>query len=252
MSAYNNLEPAILGLEADVDTSRVESKVASEDINFGVPLFANVGNENGVSLLNNDTAKLVLSTDLIASNSTIVTVNGVATTATVYASDHATTMAAIVTKLNALSGVKALLDTSDNKIIWIKAVDTDIVATAVTTLGSTQPSWTITYTTQMIFVGVAKFIQKYITGSANSSKYYTKDVVSNLVNGEIWVQASKAVNANDEAYIIASGATKGQFTDVSTSNYDCTIRFKSSTTGAGLVKVSLNGYKRPATEIAFA
>lgn len=88
------------------------------------------------------TATLTVSTDLITANSTIVTVNGNSTTATVYATDHDTTMAAIAAKVAALPGVASA--SAATTVITYQMTDqtTAPIGSAVTTAGSTQPTWT--------------------------------------------------------------------------------------------------------------
>src|SRR5512137_2367211 len=90
---------AILGALADSRYKHTDSRIASEAVKAGRFVMKVPGTDNQVRQTQANYNTITTSADLIASNSTIVTVNGVASTAVVYGSSHAATMAAIVVQV---------------------------------------------------------------------------------------------------------------------------------------------------------
>lgn len=85
---------------------------------------------------------LSIDADLIASNSTIVTVNGIATSATGYASGHDATMTAIAAKVAAIAGVRSCVAAARVLTIEMDSQVAAPVLSAVTTGGSSAGTWT--------------------------------------------------------------------------------------------------------------
>ena len=147
MSQYDELDIAILGMRADSNpVSRIESFAAQEAINFGYPVFGYEGDTERCYAYHNDVAKFVYDIDFEASNSTVVTVNGVDTDPVVYASSHDNTMDLLITAITALAGVDANLGdvSGDNRTVYIRTVGLDNTSTSLTTGGSNQAVATIT------------------------------------------------------------------------------------------------------------
>lgn len=249
MGAYGNIDSAICGLQAETNgTVFVESwNAAKEDIPFGTPLFANVGEVENAQTLKLDTAKLVFSTDLVASNVINMKVNTVAMSPVTFLTDHVTTMGLIVTALRAMTGVEAVLDPADtnNRTIWVRTKDkTCSVTDALVTLGAGQATITITTYSSQIFIGIALFTQKAIY-AYNEGNYKQYEQMSVLRIGKAWINTKDAVKANDEAYIYATaGSDFGKFTYTS-GGYNVGARFRSNTTVAGLAIVEINYQARP-------
>jgi len=99
------------------------------------------------------TTALAIDADLVASNSTVVTVNGLATSATVYASSHDATMAAIAVKVAALSGVRSATAAARTITIEMESQVAAPVISAVTSSGSSQGAWTATADNNAIYPG---------------------------------------------------------------------------------------------------
>lgn len=246
MGAYDYMDGAIAGLKNGL-AGRVEGGwvcAESGGIPYGYPVFGHIGNDKSVYTYKNDVAKIVVSADLITANSTIVTVDGVATTATVYATSHAATMAAILAKIDALNGVSAVLDTTDTngRTILIqkktKSFSTGDV-TAVTTLGETQPTWAVTYSSSQVFLGVSLFVQKAPSIGVSANQGYEQyEPVAVMADGEIWVPVSSAVDANQEAYVATSGAGITKF---ASSGLAVNARFKSNAASGALALVKIDG-----------
>lgn len=253
MSAYNDMDVAVAGLLADSGNRRVESWAAAEQIAFGAPLFAYQGgdseSEKKVYNLKSDVAKIVWDADFVTSNTIDLKVNGTSITQVTFATDHDTTITAVRDAITALSGVEAALDPDDsnNRTIYVRTEGTDCAVTEVTVAsGASQASETITAQTSQVFVGIAMFVQKN-TATANQSRYETNETVSSLYEGIIWGNAGAAVNSEDDAYIaLSTGLFSATTTDLSTN-----CKFRSTTTAAGLVKIEVNGQKKPYSKITW-
>jgi len=128
-----------------VDVSISRETAAVSQAGFGTLL---VVGDSGV-FPEVDVVTITVDADLVTGNSTLVTVNGTALSPVVFASDHATTMTAIATAIQALSEVAtATAGGTGTRTITITAAagETVIVNSVVTTLGATQPTWTISRT----------------------------------------------------------------------------------------------------------
>jgi hypothetical protein len=234
MTAYSTLTARLAGLKQGLN-SRVESRPAGQIIQFGRPVMGYSADNKAYPYV--DAGKLVTSADLITGNSTIVTINGVATTATVYGTSHAATMAAIIAKIEAtVSGADAYLDTTDvnGRTIIVRIKGVDVTVSAVTTLGSTQPTWTASQVNDQIFLGVSLRTMKEYNAQ---NQYNVNEAVNVMVEGWISVDAGVAVNENDVAYIITSGANKGLFGASGTAVAD--TQYTSTVGAAGLVDIRL-------------
>lgn len=246
MGAYSTLDPAVAGAKYDDydGMSRVESAEAYETINFGAPVFSYLGEEKKVSNLYYDTAKVVYSRDFETSNAIAFTVNGVSITPVNYSSSHAVTMGLLKTAVDALSGVDAWIDTSDtnSRTLWVRTKYTTMTASSSVTGGSNQATASISYQTDMVYRGIALFIQKYQTTYTNAA-YFQYDSVSVLTNGLIWSNSTSAGDASATSYITTSGTYKGYF--VNTAGLDVGCKYRTTPTGAGLAVVQTNGIYKP-------
>jgi len=256
MGAYNSLDTAIAGLKIGVDMSRVEGVwKAAETILFGAPVFGYAGDSINAYNVKQDIATITLDADLVTSNviTTIITIDGVAqaAVATTFITDHDTTMTAHGDALEAAFDGLAVTytDVSTNRVFTLtyKGVNMSLVASAVTA-GGGQAGVVIAYDNGQVFLGIALFTQ--VAARVDSVGYYVEnDSLNVLTRGQIWVNASAAVNANTAAYVIWDGTSANQktFTGTSTNNYDVNCRFRKTTTVAGLVLVEVNGQKLDAT-----
>ena len=81
--------------------------------------------------------------------------NGNSTTATVFATDHDTSIAAIATKIAALAGVKSAVVTPGARDITIIGNNVAVTASAVTTAGASQGTWTQVQTSNDVLRGIS-------------------------------------------------------------------------------------------------
>lgn len=233
MTAYSTLDARLAGLKQGLD-SRVESRPAGKIIQFGRPVMGYAADKKAYPYV--DAGKIAGSADLSASNSTVVTVNGVALTAVVYGTSHIATMNAIIAMIEAsVSGADAYLDTADtnNRTIIVRIKGVEVVVTAATTGGSAV-TWTASLTNDQIFLGVALRTMKEYNGE---NQYNVNEAVNVMVEGWLSVETGVAVDENNNAYIITSGANKGLFGASGTLVADA--QYVSSVGAAGLVDIRL-------------
>lgn len=96
-------------------------------------------------------ATLTVSTALITGNSTVVTINGTALTAVVFDDSAAATMTALAAMIESSSAVASA--TVSSLVITIYAADptSTLTVSAVTTGGSTEPTWAAASDTNTIY-----------------------------------------------------------------------------------------------------
>lgn len=102
-------------------------------------------------------AKITFSANLITSNKINMKVNGVAMDEVTFATDHATTMAAIVTALAAVSTVKkVVLSAADSKVIYLipTTAENPVISDAAVTAGTSAATITAVTTGSTIYPGM--------------------------------------------------------------------------------------------------
>lgn len=245
---YDDMDIAILGMCADNNpVTRIESFGAQEEINFGYPVFGYQGDNEKCYKYHNDFSTIVYDIVFVDGNSTIVTVNGVATAAVPWNTNHDTTIADIVTAIAALTGVEAILGdfAGANRTIYIRTVGFDCVATSVTTGGGTQPTPTITVQSDQVFLGVSKSSQKDV--DSTDARYLVGQTVNVVSIGKIWsILKDETIAANAVAYLETSGADAGKF---SVDGSDINTKFRSNkttneTTTDIMAQVEVDGQKK--------
>lgn len=232
-TSYSNEQAeAFAGMKADLGVGYVESSIALSELQFGTAVGCPTGELNYVRKPVKNVATLTVSTNFVASNSTVVTINGVSTNAVVYGTSHAATATALLAAIAGLSTVLSASKDSNGLVYTVILKDAVAAATAVTT-GGVEPTWTIAYSGNSVFRGVALHIHNV------GGKYAAKDAVSVLRRGIVWVKVSGAVAKDATAYVDL-GAADGSFTSTSTNNLATGGVFKSTTSGAGIAKVEIN------------
>lgn len=171
----------------------------------GLGLAKIIGQDLQVRLPHQDIVTLGLSTALITANSTVVTLNGVALTPVVYATSNAATLTALAALIAAQPGIASATSDGSANILVYAEQGFNIVATAVTTLGGSQPTWTSTYTNDNVFYGVSVYIQNKMNlygpqGSAGAAPYIPGDAVPVLTRGRIYVTVENTVTSDSPVY----------------------------------------------------
>lgn len=207
-TSYNFLmNIGVAGELYDCGFNNVLTPVNSSQDNIfpGLGVAKVIGQDLQVRLPKQDIAALTQSTALVALNSTVVTLNGIALTPVVYATSNAATMTAIAALIAAQDGIaSATFDGVDT--INIQATQGFAVSvSAVTTLGVSQPTWSVVYSNDNVFYGVAIYIQNKMNlygpqGSAGAAPYINGDAVSTLTRGRIYVTVENNVTSDSPVY----------------------------------------------------
>ena len=248
MGAYGAPDVAIAGMVEGFHND-FESAIAKEDIDFGSPVFGFVGSENKCYGPHLDKATVTLSAYLVASNVYTVTINGTAVAET-FATDHATTMTALIAAINADTTLAALgisaAAGSTNRIIVVSApAGLDLTVTGAVTLGASQATVAVVHGTNGKFLGVAAFVQNGGKDfGAGTACWKNGMSVSILRDGRLYVPAESTVADKDPAYVSGLGGagTLGKFTDVATNNYYIGGFFRSNVS-SGLALLEVRGMK---------
>lgn len=232
MTAYNDMNPGVAGL-IQSRAPKVASGIAQESMTAGLPVFGYTGSGEKVWKLKADVSSILFSADLSASNSTVITVNGDASAAVVYATSHTATMDAIVNAIKALAGVEAVRDSSNARTILIRTKGATITASGAVTGGS---AVTVTPTNGLfgqVFKGVLALEHVVPTTAGGSASFVQYDAVPVVTSADIWVQAAAGVDSNEKAYVdVATGA-------FAASGQDVGVRCKISRNSDGVALVAI-------------
>jgi len=236
MAMYGDMDIARAGMLDGLD-HEVESKVAVSATQFGDPLFVKDGDETFAYLPKTDVATVLLSADLVASNviTSTVTLNGVAFTAVAntYATAHADSMTAHIALIEALTGVTCVAGTTNRAFVVTGESYANVSITTVVTLGASQATASITYTSTQKFGGVANISHRSYIDS--KGEYPAGDQVNVMNEGRIWVRVPSGLTlcANKDAYVISNSdnADYKKFTATATSNISANAKFKNNPVG---------------------
>lgn len=199
--------------EGQIVSDRFNSKIISGEVNDsnGIALGRFMGaNNTAQTLFQNlysDTAVSVLSGDLVTSNSVAVTlnINGVSNvlTATVFSSDHDTTMGLIEAKLEALTGVaSATVSDANNRTMTVLAdVGYDIYFEDFTvTLGAGQATATLSNTCSSVILGPS--VQEELApDSSGNVTFANTEAVGAMRKGNIAVQCDGTINPSGSVFV---------------------------------------------------
>ena len=153
-----------------------------------------------------DTAKAVYSADFVASNSIAFAVNGVSITPVVYATSHAATMTALINAIKALSGVEAVLDSTDGtgRTILIRTKGATATVSSTVTLGGSQATMSATYASGQLFNGVAKWATRVPATIGGSGTFAQYEEIPVVFLADIYAAATGLV-AGGKALITTAG-----------------------------------------------
>lgn len=233
MTAYADMNPGVAGL-IQSRAPKVASGIAQEALTAGLPVFGYAGSGEKVWKLKADVSSLLFSADLSASNSTVITVNGVASSAVVYATSHSATMDAIVNAIKAIPGVEAVRDSSNTRTILIRTKGATITASGAVTGGT---AVTVTATNGLfgqVFKGIVALEHTVPTTQGGSASFVQYDAVPVATSADIWAQAAAGVDSNEKAYVdVATGA-------FAASGQDVGVRCKISRNSNGIALVAVD------------
>lgn len=209
MPEYGYIDEGLPGLLYGLDNQVEGGYSAAVELEFGRPVFVYPGDEKSLYPFLQDTVKSVYSVDLVTGNLIDINVNGADMVQVPFNTDHDTTMDDIITALNNMTGVDAVLDADDanNRTLIIRTKGATAVVTNVVTGGAGQPTVTNTSTTAQIFVGIT-------ARTANAPGVYeVKDAVNVLIDGYVWGTTNLEVKAHTPAYV-ATGGTLSDSTGI--------------------------------------
>jgi hypothetical protein len=221
------------GLISDARPSLVESAAALTAVPFGRGVGAEAGDTDSAHLALRDKGTLTYNGDFRATDVIIVTINGVACGTVNFTSTHATTAAAVLAAIVAHADVTAASKSANGRVFSIET-EGEVISIAVTGSSVTAAA-AVDYVTLQndVFRGVS------VHRHNEAGEYSANDIMDILRQGEIWVDTSITVVADDTAYVDLAGGL-GKFTNVSTNNLATGGKFRSSVTGAGLAKIEIN------------
>jgi hypothetical protein len=244
-----NKSVALLGQLMDSSAKFTESGVASEAVKVGRAVMKVPGQIGQVRNTQPNYNTLTASADLGDSNSTIVTVNGVASEAVVYGTSQAATMAALVAAVLANAEVaNCWLDGSNNRIIHIVTFDAVATISAATTGGSAV-IWTAGTASVRAqdFYGIAQLSAALEGADANEDNEATvaaESLVNVLRRGRIAVKFETAFNIEKDTLYVrhtVNGATVVGDTNRATSlsGYPVRVLESLSAKGIGFIEINL-------------
>lgn len=205
--------------------------------------------------------KVAFDADFVASNTingnvTIISVDSdtgiqtettTAITQVTYASSHAATLAAVVTVIEAVTGVNAAGTSSSGRVITVAGEAGKIIRLSGFAVAAGSSQANVTYDTTLGFKGVS--VMELKEPDSNGDVYYSaQDNLSIAKENEIFVAVDVAVNPRTVPYvrIVADSSTNqaiGQFTSSTNAakaiSLDGKAEFVGTTTGAGIVKLAL-------------
>lgn len=258
-SISNNYGLGIAGAWATAAPGKTLSGPALENIEFG--RFVAYGTSQGIRKPLQNSLDIVFDADLVTSN----TIDGsikvraigatdfttTTLTQTTFTSNHATTMAAIATKIEAITGIAdCTVGGSNNRTLLITATEgyeIEIGATVfVVAAGSSQAGVTYVRGSDDTIIGVALHENKE-ANEDGTCLYETGDAVNVAYNGEVWMLAQDTVAINDTPYAQFVGATaeRGEVRNTADSAPIEAVavgaaRFRSTASADGLIRVELN------------
>jgi hypothetical protein len=260
MGAYANPDSAFPGLGYGLEVGEDRDTAICQEPNgipFGSAVFSLKGSPNQCWQPHIDMVSGLLSGALSGSNVWTLQVsfttagsNGsltggtmltTASLAITYASSASATMTAMINAFNADSAAVAAgatMSSADTTHFVIAITPTaaipmsDINIVACSVAGGDAVTFTNTYSTQMVFMGIAGFEQRAMRTLGAGNIYYEQYASVNTVRkGRLWVVCANTVSAEALAYIIIGGTNRGKFTD-SASPLGGTIYLPQSPQGA--------------------
>jgi hypothetical protein len=217
MNLYGNLdaEKAMAGMLYGVNPNTIVTFKGKETINFGKGVFLNGSKDAVLNGKHNNKATIDLSAYTTASKDIVLTINGVAISATT-SGTIATDVAGIIEDINDdVEKVTATAGTGADagKIFLVSDDDSEIEVNLVYD-GSDVTSSKVTQSTDAVYAGVSVFHQDAFINSLGC--YAAQEAVAVMEKGYIWVvladNVTPAIEAN--AYV----TPEGTFTTESSGN----------------------------------
>ena len=244
MGAYGYMDAVMAGLVEGVGDARTTDPVILKAaIGFGKPLFGYQGDSvaNAFGYLA-DTAKISIAGDLVTSNASVVTVNGVAAATITFATTHAATMTALIAAIKAIPvsvanpyGVEAVLDSTDaaGRTILVRTKGVANTTTWAITGGTPPTINASTYASGQVFLGIHRF--KHVDATSHPA---IGDCADALRIGTIWVVSNSGPKKYGAGYVASTGVMDDSGAAISTTKFASNYQTVNS---IGLAKVEVLG-----------
>ena len=206
MAAYGFPDAGLLGLTADTDF-QVGGLTATVATFVPGDLVFSYKGETKAYKYAADTAKVVFSADFVASNVINGTVNGTAISAVTYATSSAATMGLLINAITAISGVEAILDSTDSngRTILIRTKGAANTSDFTVTGGASQATDTETYASGQLFRGVAKWATRVPGTTGGTSTFAIGEEIPVVRLADIWAASASGLVPGQIAYITTAG-----------------------------------------------
>jgi len=245
----NYLDVGQKGQVATLEDSNIKTRNAEQAIEFGRAVVKGITGGVDVKNIFKSKASLTFDANFVTGNTIDLKVNGVAISQITFASSHATTFAALIAAVDALTGISAVAGTGREILITVdNAVSNITISDVVVVGGSSQAGSTIAYSSVDTFEGIAILRHGQPTTIGGDDKYQINDSVNVLTKGVVFVEAVATISYGDLVYIYndkSNESNQGQFTNASSGNLAVSsAKFVSAATGTtgspALVKVEIN------------
>lgn len=237
------------GQVATLEDSNIKTRNAEQVIEFGRAVVKGGWAGVGVKNIFKSKASLTFDADFVTGNTIDLDVNSVAISQVTFTTDHATTFAAVISAIDALTGISAVAGTGREILITVdNAISNITVSNVVVAGGASQAGSTIVYSSVDTFEGIAALRHGEPATIGGDDKYQINDSVNVLTKGVIYVEVVATVAYGDSVYVYndkSNESNQGQFTNASSGNLlVSSARFISDATGTtgspGLAKVEIN------------
>lgn len=236
---------SFMGMEYDADGSYI----AGEALAYGDPVFARPGAVDKVYLPHLNKAVTTFNADFVSLNSIATLINGGAVAAVVFATDHATTLAALAAAITADADMIALgisasvTGARELTIVSNQSIDLDVNFTV--TLGASQATDTSVYSCNDRFLGIVMRATVSYENSADGVPSGYALSVATRGRFIVAAPAAETVLAQKPAYVgldDSDALTYKMFSAVSTNKRDAGAWFAGNPVG-GKVELDLRGIK---------
>lgn len=207
MAAYGYPDTALRGV-IDSNHNEIDSITAAVATLRPGDLIFSYNDENKAYPHCLDTAKTVFGGDFVNLNTIDGTIDGVAIAQVTYGTSHANTMALLLAAINALSGVEAILDTTDTDsrtILIRKKGVASFVANFTVAAGVSQATDTTTYASGQKFRGVAKYATRVPGTIGGTGTFAAGESIAVARLCDIWAASASGLGKGDKAYITTAG-----------------------------------------------
>lgn len=200
--------------------------------------------KNSGNLDASDTYSFTIKTNDNSTNSEVVT-----NITTTFDTDHATTMGAIVTQLEAIASIddsKTLFDSANNKLVIAVLDGYSCEVSSEATGGGSAVTITKENYDMRKQAGISGFKDKepFDDGNGNEiSRWKTNEIVKDIRKGNVIVESPSGFNAVQQLYYVGYGTNKGMVTTTKGNNgilaTDIEHRQSATANDRGIVQVKL-------------